>query len=170
MNSNWGYSPETFNSDHNRRFLSRVSLKFYGWSWKIILHESLRIVSKPSVNSNWSYSPKTPNLGQNRRFFSCVTLKFDGWPWNTIEQHQALCIISSSYVNSNWSYRPETVKLGFDICDLDLWPLISTFCMALILSWVIISDDFMMVRWWEHGEKGVTDGLPDGPTDRLNHS
>ena len=61
VNSNWGYSPETFNSDHNRRFLSRVSLKFYGWSWKIILHESLRIVSKPSVNSNWSYSPETPN-------------------------------------------------------------------------------------------------------------
>ena len=44
---------------------------------------------------------------------------------------QALCIISSSYVNSNWSYSPETVKLGFDLCELDLWPLTLTFCMDL---------------------------------------
>ena len=23
----------------------------------------------------------------------------------------------------------------------------------------------MMIRWWEHGEKGVTDGQTDGQTD-----
>ena len=34
-------------------------------------------------------------------------------------------------MNSNWSYSPETVKLGCDLCDLDLWPLTSTFCMDL---------------------------------------
>ena len=62
---------------------------------------------------------------------SRVTLKFDGWPWKTIEQHQYLCIISSSYVNSNWSYSPETAKLGYDLCDLDLWPMTLTFCMGI---------------------------------------
>ena len=48
-------------------------------------------------------------------------------------QHQAVCIISSSYVISNWSYSPETVKLGFDLCDLDFWPLTLNFCMDLTL-------------------------------------
>ena len=63
---------------------------------------------------------------------------------------QALCIISSSYVNSNWSYSLETVKLGFDLCDLDLWPLTLTFCMALTLvigyyinSWKFYDDTIM---------------------------
>ena len=37
--------------------------------------------------------------------------------------------MSSPYVNSNWSYGPEMAKLGFDLCDLDLWPLTLTFCM-----------------------------------------
>ena len=34
-------------------------------------------------------------------------------------------------MNSNWSYGPETAKLGVDLCDLDLWPLTLTFCMAV---------------------------------------
>ena len=46
-------------------------------------------------------------------------------------QHQGLCIISSPYVNWNWSYGPETAKLGFELCDLDLWPLTLTFCMDI---------------------------------------
>ena len=47
------------------------------------------------------------------------------------KQHQALRIISSSYVNSNWSYSPETAKLGYDLCDLDLWPMTLTLCMDI---------------------------------------
>ena len=31
-------------------------------------------------------------------------------------------------MNSNWSYSPETAKWGYDLCDLDLWPLTLTFC------------------------------------------
>ena len=47
------------------------------------------------------------------------------------------------------NYSPQTVKLGFDICDLDLWPLTLTFCMDLILvignnSWKF-HDDMMRV-------------------------
>ena len=34
-------------------------------------------------------------------------------------------------MNSNWSYSPETAKLGYDLCDLDLWPMILTFCMDI---------------------------------------
>ena len=34
-------------------------------------------------------------------------------------------------MNSNWSYSPETAKLGYDLCDLDLSPMILTFCMDI---------------------------------------
>ena len=75
-----------------------------------------------------------------------------------------MCIISSSYVNSNWSYSPETVKLGCDLCDLDLWPW--PFVWTLFWSLVITPQNFMMIRWWEHSQKGVTDGRTDGETER----
>ena len=65
-------------------------------------------------------------------------------------------------MNSNWSYSPETVKLGCDLCDLDLWP----FAWTLLWSLVITSENFMMIQWWEHSQKGVTDRRTDGRTDR----
>ena len=36
--SNCSYSPEKLNSDQNRRFLSRVTLKFDEWPWNTIGH------------------------------------------------------------------------------------------------------------------------------------
>ena len=35
------------------------------------------------------------------------------------------------YVNSDWSYSLEMAKLGFDLCDLNLWPLILSFCIDI---------------------------------------
>ena len=37
-----------------------------------------------------------------------------------------------------------------------LWPW--AFAWTLLLSLVITPENFMMIRWWEHSEKGVTDG------------
>ena len=69
-------------------------------------------------------------------------------------------------MNSNWSYSPETkiwvvtsVTLTFD-----LWPW--PFAWTLPWSNVITPENFMMIRWWEHSQKGVT----DGQTDRKYHS
>ena len=139
-----------------------------------MLFQALCIVSKPLVNSNWSYSPETQNLGQNRRFFCPV------WPWNLTndlenqwvtspKQHQALCIISSSYVNSTCSYGPETAKMGFDLCDLDLWPLTLTFCMDITSlignnSWKF-HDDTMMGTQLKRCDR-QTERQTDGRTDR----
>ena len=67
-------------------------------------------------------------------------------------------------MNSNWSYSPETVKLGCDLCDLDLWPW--PFAWTLRWSLVITPENFMMIQWWEHSQKGVTDRRTDGQTDR----
>ena len=69
-------------------------------------------------------------------------------------------------MNSNWSYSPETkiwvvtsVTLTFD-----LWPW--PFAWTLPWSNVITPENFMMIRWWEHSQKGVTDGQTDRRTDR----
>ena len=74
---------------------------------------------------------------------------------------QALCIISSSYVNSNWSYSTETVKLGFDLCELDLWPLTLNFCMDLTLfiannSWKFHDDTMMGTKWTRRSKNDNT--------------
>ena len=69
-------------------------------------------------------------------------------------------------MNSNWSYSPETkiwvvtsVTLTFD-----LWPW--PFAWTLPWSNVITPENFMMIRWCEHSQKGVTDGQTDRRTDR----
>ena len=66
-------------------------------------------------------------------------------------------------MHSNWSYSPETAKLDVDLCDLDLWPW--PFAWTSLLTMVITPENFMMIRWWEHGEKGVTDRRTDRRTD-----
>ena len=85
--------------------------------------------------------------GSNSTIFRAV------WPWN----------FTSSYVNSNWSYSPETAKWGRDLCDLDLWPW--PFAWTLRRSLVITPENVMMIRWWEHSQKGVTDRRTDRRTD-----
>ena len=52
--------------------------------------------------------------------------------------------------------------LGCDLCDLDLWPW--PFACTLLLSLVITPENFMMIRWWEHSQKGVTDRQTDRRT------
>ena len=50
------------------------------------------------------------------------------------------------------------------ILTFDLWPW--PFASTSLLSMVITPENFMMMWWWEHGEKGVTDRRTDGRTDR----
>ena len=45
----------------------------------------------------------------------------------------------------------------------DLWPW--PFAWILLWSLVITPANFMMIRWWEHSQKGVTDRETDGQTD-----
>ena len=44
-------------------------------------------------------------------------------------------------------------------CDLDLWPW--PFAWTLPWSLVITPENFMMILWWEHSQKGVTDRQTD---------
>ena len=153
-----------------------MTLKLDGWPWKIIGHLSFVLCKLLiSFHSHW-WIQTWVTVRKRPIWVNIDDFSLAVWPWNLMDdlekqqgtspkQHQALCIISSSYVNSNWSYSLETAKLGYDICDLafDLWPW--PFAWTSLLSLVITPENFVMIRWEEHSEKGVTDRLTDGQTD-----
>ena len=62
-------------------------------------------------------------------------------------------------VQKRLSWVVTSVTLTFD-----LWPW--PFAWTSLLTMVKTPENFMMIRWWEHGEKGVTDRRTDGQTDR----
>ena len=118
------------------------------------------------MNSNWSYSPETPNLGQIRRFLEpCdleiwrMTLKNNRAPLLSIIKlyasfHHHLWIQIGVTVRKRLSWVVTSVTLTFD-----LWPW--PFAWTSLLSLVIAPENFMMIWWWEHSQKGVTDGQTD---------
>ena len=61
-------------------------------------------------------------------------------------------------VRKRLSWVVTSVTLTFD-----LWPW--PFAWTLPWSAVTTSENFMMIRWWEHSQKGVTDGQTDRQTD-----
>ena len=123
------------------------------------------------MNSNWSYSPETPNLGQIRRFLEpCdleiwrMTLKNNRAPLLCCFQlcawfHCHMWIQTGVRVRKRLSWVLTSVTLTFDPWP---WP----FAWTSLLTMVITPENFMMIRWWEHGENGVTDRQTDGRTDR----
>ena len=62
-------------------------------------------------------------------------------------------------VRKRLSWVVTSVTLTFD-----LWPW--PFAWTSHLSLVTTSENFMMIRWWEHSQKGVMDRQTDGQTDR----
>ena len=122
------------------------------------------------MNSNWSYNPETPNLGQIRRFLEpCdleiwrMTLKNNRAPLPSniklyASFHHHMWIQTGVTVRKRLSWVVTSVTLTFD-----LWPW--PFAWTLLWSLVITPENFMMIRWWEHSQKGVTDRRTDGQTE-----
>ena len=122
------------------------------------------------MNSSWSYSPETPNLGQIRRFLEpCdleiwrMTLKNNRAPLLSniklyASFHHHMWIQSGVTVRKRLSWVVSSVTLTFD-----LWPW--PFAWTLLWSLVITPENFMMIRWCEHSQKGVTDRQTDGQTE-----
>ena len=131
--------------------------------------QALCNISYPLVNSNWSYSPETPNLGQIWRFLvPCdlerMILKNNRAPLlSNIKQyisfHHHMWIQTGVTVRKRLSWFVTSVTLTFD-----LWPW--PFAWTLPWSVVITPENFMMIPWWEHSQKGVTDRQTDRQTDR----
>ena len=68
--------------------------------------------------------------------------------------HNHMCIQTGVTVRKRLSWLVTSVTLTFD-----LWPW--PFVWTLLLSLVITPENFMMIRWWEHSQKGVTDRQTD---------
>ena len=73
--------------------------------------------------------------------------------------HHHMWIQTGVTVRKRLSWVVTSVTLTFD-----LWP--RPFAWTSLLPLVITPENSMMIRWWEHSQKGVTDGRADGQTDR----
>ena len=71
--------------------------------------------------------------------------------------HHHMWIQTGVTVQKRLSWVLTSVTLTFD-----LW---RPFAWTLLWSLVITPENFMMIRWWEHSEKGGTDGQTGGQTD-----
>ena len=121
------------------------------------------------MNSNWSYSPETPNLGRNRCDLEIwrMTLKNNRTPLLSniklcASFHHHMWIQTGVTVRKRLSWVLTSVTLTFD-----LWPW--PFAWTSLPSLVITIENFMMIRRWEHSQKGVTDGQTDRQTDWTIH-
>ena len=123
------------------------------------------------MNSNWSYSPETPNLGQIRRFLELCDLEI----WRmTLKNNRAPLLsnikLCASFHHHMWIQTGVTVRkrLSWVVTSVtltfDLWPW--PFARTLRSSLVITPENYTMIRWWEHSQKGVTDRQTDGQMDR----
>ena len=73
--------------------------------------------------------------------------------------HHHMWIQTGVTVRKRLSWVVTSVTLTYD-----LWPW--PFAWTSLLSLVITPENFMMIGWWEHSQKGVTDRQTDRRTDR----
>ena len=104
-------------------------------------------------------------------FSARAAWKFGRWHWKTIghiSYAASSCIIPSPYLCEfkleleSGNGICETGLLGFDLCDLDLWPLTLTFCMDITFvngnhSW----------KFPDNTMRGTLSSGCDGQTDVL---
>ena len=135
-----------------------------------MLLQALCSISYPLVNSNWSYSLETPSLGHIRRFLEPCDLKI----WRMTLKNNRVPLLSNvklyaSFHHHMWIQTGVTVRkrLSWVVTSVtltfDLWPWL--FAWTLLWSLVITPENFMMIGWWEHSQKGVTNRRTDRQTD-----
>ena len=131
-------------------FLSRVTLKFDGWPWKIIWHlfilcQALCIIWKPLVNSNWSYSPEILNSGQNWFFYPV-------WLWNLTDD-----LDQGKSDGFDSCDRPSNLtQIGFKLsifrpCDLEIWWMTPKNNKARRLYNIKLCVSFHIHQWIQSG-------------------
>ena len=167
-----------------RFFLAVWPSKFDVWPWKTIGHlfyATSSFLQHFITIGEFKLELQSGNAqsGSHSTSFRVV------WPWNwtdDLENNRAplLSIIKlyASFHHHMWILTGVTVRkrLSWVVTSVtltfDLWPW--PFAWTSLLSLVITPENFMMIRWWEHSQKGVTDGQTDGRTggrtDGLNHS
>ena len=141
-----------------------VDISFRNWLKHLVpvifTFHTKSLISPPSVSNVHMYSRPEKNSvviiqqGKSEGFDSRDR------PSNLTEIGFKLSIFQPVWpTRKRLSWVVTSVTLTFD-----LWPW--PFAWTSLLSLVITPENFIMIRWWEHGEKGVTDGQTDGQTDR----
>ena len=154
VNSNWSHSPETPNLAQIPRFFESCDLEI----WMITLKNNrapLLCYFKlcAAFHSHWwietgvTVRKRPPWV----KFLSNIKLY--------VSFHHHMWIQTGVTVWKRLSWIVTSVTLTFD-----LWPWL--FAWTLPWSLVITPENFMMIRWWEHSQKGVTDRQTDRGTDR----
>ena len=147
MNSNWSCSLETPNLGQIWWFLELCDLEIWRMTLKnnrapLLCYFKLFASFHMMVNSNWGYSPEMPNLSQIWWFLEQCDLEV--WQM-TLKNNRAplLCYFklcasfrSHWWIQTGVTVRKRSIWVKFDdiffyLCDLDLWPLTSTFCMDI---------------------------------------
>ena len=150
-------------------FLSRVTLKFDGWPWKTKRH---------LFYATWSFVHHFKAIGEfklelqsgNAQFGSNCDLEI----WRMTFKNNRAPLLSNiklyaSFRHHLWIQTEVTVRKGLSwvmtsvTLTFDLWPW--PFPWISLLSLVITPENFVMIRWWEHSQKGVTDRQTDRQTD-----
>ena len=161
-------------------FLRRVTLQFDVWPWKTIGH--LFYSTSSFVHHLVAIGVFKFELVRKR----LIWVKFDDFfelcdleIWRmTLKNNRAPLLsntkLCASFHHDIWIQTGVTVRkrlswlLTSVTLTFDLWPW--TFAWTSLLSLVTTLENFMMIPWWEHCQKGVTDGRTDRQTDGLNHS
>ena len=155
MNSNWSYSLETPNLGQIRRFLEPCHLEIWRMTFK----------------NNRAPLPCYFKLCKIRRFLAFCDLEI----WRMTFKNNGAPLLSNvklyvSFHHDMWIQTGVTVRKRFSwvvTLTFDLWPW--PFAPTLPWSFVISPENFMMTRWWEHSQKGVTDGQTDRQTENTIH-
>ena len=177
VNSNWSYSPEPPNLGQIWRFLEPCDLEIRRMTLKnnrapLLCYFKLCA----AFRTHWWIQTgvtvrKRPIWVKFRRFLEpCdleiwrMTLKNNRAPLLSIIKlyasfHHHMWIQTGVTVRKRLSWVVTSVTLTFD-----LWPW--PFAWTLLWSLVITPENFMMIRWWEHSQKGVTNRKTDRRTDR----
>ena len=107
----------------------------------------------------WVTVRKRPISGQIRRFLEPCDLEI--W-WMTLKNNRAPLLsnikLYASFHHHMWIQTGVTVRKRLSwvvTLTFDLWPW--PFAWTLLWSLVITPENFMMIPWWEHSQKGVTD-------------
>ena len=169
MNSKWSYSPETLNLVKIGDFFVPCDLEI----WRVTLknnrapflcyfnlcasfHSHLWIQNGVTVRKRQIWIKSAIFVPCDLEFWRMTMKKNDRAP---LLCYFKLCALFHSHpwiktgviVRKRLRYVLTSVPL-----TLDLWPW--PFAWISLLSSVITPENFMMIRWWEHSEKGVTDG------------
>ena len=136
VNSNWSYCPKMLKSGQNPWFFVPCDLEIW---WMILKNNRAPFLCYFKLCTSFqSYQCLQTGVRVRKRsirvkisnLLSRVTLKFDGWTWKTTGH---LFYDASSFMHHFIAIGEFKLKLhsGYDLCDLDLWPMTLTFCMDI---------------------------------------